>query len=334
MHCLPKGEDVDNLLNISLLWWWMLFLLPLPALIYFFVPAKIENAAITLPYLPEDGEGFEPSNSAKKTLAIAIWILLVVASSRPIWYGDPIESPTKHRDMMLVVDLSRSMEQKDMKSGDDFVDRLTSVKLVLSDFIAKRKGDRLGLVLFADNAYLQTPLTLDRQTISEQLNRTVLGLVGNKTAIGEGIGLATKIFIDGDAPQRVMILLSDGSNTAGILDPIKAAEIAKKYNTTIYTVGIGAGEMVVKDFFMSRKVNTARDLDEETLTTVAEITGGQYFRARNQQELQSIYQTINQLEPISTASKVWRPQTEWFPYPLSLALLLSIILLIMRKMYG
>lgn len=139
----------------------------------------------------------------------------------------------------------------------------------MSEFIAKREGDRIGLILFADHAYLQTPLTLDRQTVANQLNQTVLKLIGTQTAIGEGIGLATKTFIDSDAPQRVMILLSDGSNTAGVLDPLEAANIAKQYNTTIYTVGVGAGEMVVKDFLFSRKVNTAQDLDEKTLQTIA-----------------------------------------------------------------
>ena len=148
-------------------------------------------------------------------------------------------------------------------------------------------------MLFADHAYLQTPLTLDRNTISDQVNSLVLQLIGQKTAIGEGIGLATKTFIDSDAPQRVMILLSDGSNTSGVLDPIEAADIAKKYNATIYTIGVGAGEMMVKDFFMTRKVNTAQDLDEKTLMSIAKITGGQYFRARNAQELATIYDTIN-----------------------------------------
>jgi Ca-activated chloride channel family protein len=255
----------------------------------------------------------------------------VTAAARPVWYGEPVTTSPKHRDMMLVVDLSYSMSQQDMKSGDQFIDRLSAVKQVLSDFIAKRQGDRLGLIFFADHAYLQTPLTLDRQTIAQQLNQAVLRLIGTKTAIGEGIGLATKTFIDSDAPQRVMILLSDGSNTSGVLDPMEAAKIAKKYHTTIYTVGVGAGEMMVKEFFMTRKVNTAEDLDEKTLQAIANETGGQYFRARNQQDLQHIYDTINQLEPISKASQTWRPQNEWFGYPLALALLLSVILMIMRR---
>lgn len=232
---------------------------------------------------------------------------------------------------MLVVDLSYSMSQEDMQQGGQYIDRLTAVKHVLSDFIQKREGDRLGLVLFADHAYLQTPLTLDKNTISEQLNQAVLKLIGTQTAIGEGIGLATKTFIDSDAPQRVMILLSDGSNTSGVLDPLEAAKIAKKYDATIYTIGVGAGEMMVKEFFMTRKVNTAQDLDEKTLTEIANITGGKYFRARNSQDLANIYDTINQLEPISQATQTWRPQTEWFGYPLLVALMFSVVLIVMRR---
>ncbi|ELI5733558.1 VWA domain-containing protein [Vibrio fluvialis] len=317
--------------NIEFVWWWLFVLVPLPLIVYRFLPQVKERAAIQLPYLPQQNQAIAPRQWLAKTLVIALWLCLVTAAARPVWYGEPVTTSPKHRDMMLVVDLSYSMSQQDMKSGDQFIDRLSAVKQVLSDFIAKRQGDRLGLIFFADHAYLQTPLTLDRQTIAQQLNQAVLRLIGTKTAIGEGIGLATKTFIDSDAPQRVMILLSDGSNTSGVLDPMEAAKIAKKYHTTIYTVGVGAGEMMVKEFFMTRKVNTAEDLDEKTLQAIASETGGQYFRARNQQDLQHIYDTINQLEPISKASQTWRPQSEWFGYPLALALLLSVILMIMRR---
>ncbi|MDE1329674.1 vWA domain-containing protein [Vibrio aestuarianus] len=317
--------------NIELLWWWALLLLPLPLVIYRFLPPVKERAAIHLPYLPKQDQISSPRNIAIKAIATAIWCLLILAVARPVWYSDPVTTQPKHRDLMLVVDLSYSMSQEDMQQGGQYIDRLTAVKNVLSDFIQKREGDRLGLVLFADHAYLQTPLTLDKNTISEQLNQAVLKLIGTQTAIGEGIGLATKTFIDSDAPQRVMILLSDGSNTSGVLDPLEAAKIAKKYDATIYTIGVGAGEMMVKEFFMTRKVNTAQDLDEKTLTEIANITGGKYFRARNSQDLANIYDTINQLEPISQATQTWRPQTEWFGYPLLAALMLSVILIVLRR---
>jgi Ca-activated chloride channel family protein len=309
----------------------MLVLLPLPLVVYrFFSPVK-QKTAIPLHYLPADESLIKPNNWLTKMLAILIWLLIVTSAARPVWFGDPITTQPKHRDLMLVVDLSYSMSKQDMRDGDEYVDRLTAVKQVLSHFIEQRVGDRLGLILFADHAYLQTPLTFDRKTVAEQLNQAILRLIGTNTAIGEGIGLATKNFIDSDAPQRVMILLSDGSNTAGVLDPLEAAKIAKKYHATIYTIGVGAGEMMVNELFMTRKVNTAQDLDETTLKAIARETGGQYFRARDQKELASIYDTINQLEPVQQASQTWRPQTEWFPYPLALAHLLSIVLLIIRR---
>ncbi|NAW56449.1 MULTISPECIES: vWA domain-containing protein [unclassified Vibrio] len=317
--------------NIELAWWWMLALLPLPLLIYWLTPSARKTAPIYLAYLPRADAKSSPKNVSARVLAALVWIALIIAAARPVWYGDPVTTQPKHRDLMLVVDLSYSMSQKDMKQGDNYIDRLSAVKHVLTDFIAKRQGDRLGLVLFADHAYLQTPLTLDRNTISEQLNSAVLRLIGTKTAIGEGIGLATKTFIDSDAPQRVMILLSDGSNTAGVLEPIEAAKIAKKYQATIYTIGVGAGEMTVQDFFMTRKVNTASDLDEKTLMEIAKMTGGQYFRARDSQQLATIYDTINSLEPVSEGSQTWRPEQEWFGIPLGIALVLSVVLFIIRR---
>ncbi|WP_045497484.1 vWA domain-containing protein [Vibrio hyugaensis] len=327
-------SSLSQWFNIELVWWWALLLLPLPWLIYKFFPEETQQAEIKLAYLPDNKHSTKPKQLAQKALSIAIWALLVIACARPVWYGDPVEFQPKYRDMMLVVDLSGSMQKEDMNDNGEYIDRLTAVKKVLSEFVQKRDGDRLGVVLFGDHAYLQTPLTADRKTVMQQINQTVIGLVGQRTAIGDGIGLGTKTFVDSDAPQRVMILLSDGSNTAGVLDPLEAADIAKKYNATIYTVGVGAGEMMVKDFFMSRKVNTASDLDEQTLTKIAEMTGGQYFRARDAQELEKIYDTINQLEPVSSDTQTWRPQSEWFPYPLGAALVLSVFLFVLRRKHG
>ncbi len=315
-------------------WLWAFIFLPLPVLVYFFAPKAQESQVILMPSIPDTQLGKTPNRSGQKLLLVCLWVLLITATARPVWLGDPVEFYPEHRDMMLVVDLSYSMRKKDMLENGEYIDRLSAVKTVVSEFVAKRKGDRLGLVLFADNAYLQTPLTLDRETVKAQLDRTVLKLIGTSTAIGEGIGLATKTFIDSDAPQRVMILLSDGSNTAGIIDPIDATKIAKEYGATIYTVGIGAGEMVVKDFIFEKVVNTAQDLDEKTLIQIADMTDGQYFRARNSDELATIYDTINRLEPISSASQTWRPKSEWFWLPLSLAVFVSVFLVLLRRNHG
>ncbi|WP_321285251.1 VWA domain-containing protein [uncultured Vibrio sp.] len=328
------ATSLSQWLNIEFVWWWALILLPLPLLVYKLLPQESQQAEIKLAYLPDNTHSNKPKQKLQKTLSIAIWTLLIIACARPVWFGDPIEFQPKYRDLMLVVDLSGSMQKEDMNLDGEFTDRLTAVKKVLSDFVAKRKGDRLGVVLFGNHAYLQTPLTADRQAVIQQINQTVIGLVGQNTAMGDGIGLGTKTFVDSNAPQRVMVLLSDGGNTAGVLDPIEAAEIAKKYNATIYTVGVGAGEMMVKEFFMTRKVDTAADLDEKTLTQIAEVTGGQYFRARDAEQLENIYKTINQLEPVSSDTQTWRPQSEWFRYPLSAALGLSVLLFLLRRKHG
>ncbi|WP_243978770.1 vWA domain-containing protein [Vibrio natriegens] len=328
------ATGLSQWLNIEFVWWWALILLPLPLLVYKLLPRESQQAEIKLAYLPDNTHSNKPQQKLQKTSSIAIWTLLIIACARPVWFGDPIEFQPKYRDLMLVVDLSGSMQKEDMNLDGEFTDRLTAVKKVLSDFVAKRKGDRLGVVLFGDHAYLQTPLTADRQAVIQQINQTVIGLVGQSTAMGDGIGLGTKTFVDSNAPQRVMVLLSDGGNTAGVLDPIEAAEIAKKYNATIYTVGVGAGEMMVKEFFMTRKVDTAADLDEKTLTQIAEVTGGQYFRARDTEQLENIYETINQLEPVSSDTQTWRPQSEWFRYPLSAALGLSVLLFLLRRKHG
>ncbi|USH01735.1 VWA domain-containing protein [Grimontia kaedaensis] len=319
----------------ELAWWWALLLLPLPWLVYRFVRPIPRPAAIHLPQLPQ-GLGSQQTGSRLRIVLMSLlWISLVAALTRPVWYGDPIQIQPEHRDMMLAVDLSGSMEIEDMllPSGGA-INRLDAVKHVLSEFIGKRDGDRLGLVLFADHGYLQTPLTLDRNTVAQQLERAVLGLIGKQTAIGEGLGVATKTFIDSKAPQRVIILLSDGANTAGVIDPLEAAKLAKEYDVTIYTVGVGAEEMRQRSLFGSRVVNPSQDLDERMLLAIAQSTGGEYFRARNPEELEKIYQIIDQLEPISTVQQTWRPRDEMFRYPLALALLLSALIAVLRRRNG
>lgn len=316
-------------------WLWAGLLLPLPYLVYRFAKPVHQQAAVTLPQLP-DGIGQHQKRSQIGLITMSlIWIALLTALARPVWYGDPIEINPDHRDMLLAVDLSGSMSIQDMvtPSGES-IDRLAAVKNVLTDFIKARKGDRLGLVLFANHAYLQTPLTFDRKTVEQQLDRTVLGLIGQATAIGEGLGVATKTFINSEAPQRVIVLLSDGANTAGVIEPLEAAKLAAESNVTIYTVGVGAEEMIQQGLFSNRVVNPSQDLDEGMLTRIAEMTGGQYFRARNPQELSNIYQLIDQMEPINTAQQTWRPRDELFRFPLAFAFALSCLLVIFRRARG
>ena len=316
-------------------WWWAFTLLPLPWFIYKFVKPCSPQSPIHLPRLPAGINEQQTVSRLSTVLMILFWICLIVALARPVWYGDPIQIEPEHRDMMLAVDLSGSMKIKDMVIGNNSTtDRLTAVKGVLHNFIKKRQGDRLGLVLFADHGYLQTPLTLDRNTVSQQLDRAVLGLIGESTAIGEGLAVATKTFINSKAPQRVIILLSDGANTAGIIDPIEAASLAQENDVIIYTVGVGADEMHQRNLFGSRVINPSLDLDEKALTKIAEMTGGQYFRARNPEDLEKIYGIIDELEPISTVKQTWRPRDEIFRWPLFIALTLSVVITFLRKRHG
>ncbi|OEE61554.1 IMP dehydrogenase [Enterovibrio norvegicus FF-33] len=316
-------------------WWWAFILLPLPLLVYKFAKPVPTPAAIHLPRIPKGLGGKQQRSRLRQLLMALLWVSVVLAAARPIWYGDPIQIQPEHRDMMLAVDLSGSMAMEDMvMTNGSTTDRLSAVKDVLADFITKREGDRVGLVLFADHGYLQTPLTLDRNTVAQQLERAVLGLIGESTAIGEGLGVATKTFIDSKAPQRVIILLSDGANTAGVIDPLEAAELAKENDVTIYTIGVGADSMLQRSLFGTRRVNPSQDLDERTLTDIAKMTGGEYFRARDRKELETIYQLIDQLEPISTVQQTWRPRDELFRFPLGFALALSVVIVVLRRRHG
>jgi Ca-activated chloride channel family protein len=315
-------------------WWWVLLALPLP-LIMRFLPAQgvPEQAALRIPAvhaglsvtsLPKRNRGYV------KWLCYLAWICLVVAAARPQWLGEPVNVPNEGREMILAVDLSGSMKIEDMQVNNRQVNRLTMIKSVLQDFIQRRVGDRLGLVLFADTAYLQAPLTYDRNTVATLLDEAVIGLVGEQTAIGDAIGLAIKRFDSKEESNRVLILLTDGQNTAGHISPEQAKELALNSHITIYTIGVGADKMLVQSFFGSRQVNPSQELDEDMLTSLAESTGGKYFRARDTQELEAIYTRLDELEPIAGESRKMRPQSALFYYPLALAIGLSLLPLLFK----
>ncbi|TNE93284.1 MAG: VWA domain-containing protein, partial [Gammaproteobacteria bacterium] len=193
-------------------------------------------------------------------------------------------------------------------------------------FVERRQGDRLGLILFGTRPYLQTPLTFDRQTMNTLLNEAQIGFAGESTAIGDAIGLAVKRLQSRPENHRVLILLTDGANSAGEAQPLEAAEIAAREGITIYTIGIGAEVVVERSFFGSRRINPSRDLDETTLTAIADKTGGRYFRARNPDELQQIYAQLDQLEPVEQEAETLRPTKALFYWPLGVALLCSLLL--------
>ncbi|TDF39878.1 VWA domain-containing protein [Alteromonadaceae bacterium M269] len=309
-------------------WIWAFAALPLPFL-FRLLPSR-EQGQLTALKVPMLMRGLETQEESKKRrsnmiwLALLAWISLVTAAARPQWLGEPVSIPAEGRDLMVAVDLSGSMKIDDMEVNGRRVDRLVMIKSVLSQFIQRRVGDRIGLILFADTAYLQTPLTYDRETVKQYLDETVIGLVGEQTAIGDAIGLAVKRFDEKKESNRVLILLTDGQNTAGNITPEQANQLAIEKDITVYTIGVGADEMLVRSLFGTRRVNPSQELDENMLTTLAESTGGQYFRARDAESLQAIYATLDELEPIERESRQLRPLRALFYYPLALALLLSV----------
>ncbi|GAB6140287.1 VWA domain-containing protein [Methylosoma difficile] len=311
-------------------WPWLLAALPLPLLVYWLFPAAIasDQAALKVPFLDDFAFAETEKVSAvhqkwQRYAAMCAWCLLVLAATRPQWLGDPIEQAVSGRDLMLAVDLSGSMEAQDFFINKEPVDRLTAAKWVAGDFIERRVGDRIGLILFGTQAYLQTPLTFDRKTVSTLLNEAALGLAGDNTAIGDAIGLAVKRLKNQPADSRVLVLMTDGANTAGEIAPLKAAELAAQNHLKIYTIGIGADEMIVRSFFGNRKVNPSADLDENALVKIAETTGGRYFRARNTDELNNIYMLLDKLEPVEKDKQFFRPRSELFYLPLAMALSLA-----------
>ena len=315
-------------------WLAVLWVLPLPVVLRYVLPPvrRAREAALKVPFYHElvgyDDGGAHAAGGSRLSQALALlaWALLVTAAARPQWLGEPVTLPTSGRDLMLAVDISGSMEYSDLTLHGRQADRLTVVKSVAGDFIERREGDRVGLVLFGSQAYLQTPLTFDRATTRVMLAEAEIGLAGTKTAIGDGIGLAIKRMRERPQESRVLILLTDGANTAGELDPPQAAKLAAEEGVRIYTIGVGAEEARVRTLLGTRTVNPSADLDEETLKTVAETTGGRYFRARDTAGLEAIYHQLDELEPTIAETETFRPTTALYPWPLAAALLLAALI--------
>ena len=320
----------------SLAWPWVLLVLPLPIIVRKLLPASrsIAEAGLRVPTLRsfetlQDRSDTEQLLNWRFWVAVLAWLLLVVAAARPERIGDEIDVPVSGRNLMLAVDLSGSMDQKDFELGSRRVDRLTATKAVASDFIARREGDRIGLILFGERAYLQVPLTLDRETVKVLLLEAFIGLAGEKTAIGDAITLAVRRVHEQpeEAGEQVLVLLTDGANTAGEVDPLKAAELAQQVGLRIYTIGIGAEQLEVSSLIGGRRsINPSADLDEATLTQIADLTGGRYFRATDTASLQDIYRLVDELEPVEEPESGFRPVQSLYYYPLGAAFALVALL--------
>ena len=328
----------------SLAWPWALLALPLPWLLRRILPEArgMSEAGLRVPSLSgfetlRDRSAAEQMLNWRFWVAVLAWCLLVLAAARPERIGDELEVPVAGRNLMLAVDLSGSMDQKDFELAGRRVDRLTATKAVASDFISRREGDRIGLILFGERAYLQVPLTLDRDTVKILLLEAEIGLAGEKTAIGDAITLAVRRIHeqDVDEGEQVLVLLTDGANTAGEVPPLKASELAQQVGLRIYTIGIGAESMEVSSAFGGqRAINPSADLDEDTLTAIAQQTGGRYFRATDTSSLQDIYALVDELEPVEEPESGFRPVRSYFFWPLGIALalvgLLSVASLLQR----
>jgi len=311
---------------IHLVWPWVFILIPLPFLIRQILPSAQNkaSAALKVPFFKQlvKFKGYKPTKVKWPAyLAGLIWLLLLLAFSRPQWLSDPVDIAQTGRDIMLAIDLSASMETDDYFINEQKVDRLTAVKHVLQEFISKREGDRIGLILFANKAYVLTPLSFDLNAVSLMLEETETRVIGKMTAIGDAIGLAVKRLHEHPDNHRVLILLSDGNDTAGILPAGRAAHFAGLEGLTVYTVGIGSKKN--QGFFDNS--NNPGTLNEAGLNVIAKLTNGKYFRAENYKELQGIYKTIHKLEPIDIGSERFHKIVELYHWPLGCALILSFL---------
>jgi len=332
----------------TFLWPWVFAALPLPLLVRYWLPRAQPGAGqvLRVPFFAaiSAAVGVQGAPAARLALVSAVlaWVLLVTAAARPQLLGEPIALPLQGRDLMLAVDISESMSEEDMVipagllpsggtsaapwgAGKRAVDRLTAVKAVAGDFIERRAGDRVGLILFGTQAYLQAPLTFDRRTVRTLLFDSEVGLAGKATAIGDAIGLALKRLrhpTSGTEAARdaVLVLLTDGVNTAGSIEPRKAAELAAREGVRIYTIAIGSAPRAAFGLALG-----GADVDEPTLQAIAQTTGGRFFRARDVKGLQAIYAALDELEPAASAEQTYRPVQDLFQWPLGTALLLSVL---------
>ena len=304
---------------------WAFLLLPVPILVWWLVPAyRTTASAVRVPFFHElaDAAGETPapggvrlrSNWVQRLMMPLLWALLVVAAAKPVLVERPVTHEEPARDLMLAIDLSQSMSSRDFVSVStgERMDRLTAVKRVVKDFVAHRKGDRIGLVVFGQAAYPQAPLTLDHDSALVLLDQMQIGMAGPRTAIGDAIGLTVKLMDNSPAPEKVLILLTDGNDTASAIPPEQAAEIAKGHKLVIHTIGIGDPEATGED-----------RVDLEALQRISDITGGRAFRALGKEEdLVDVYRTLDRITPEKVKREIYRPQRDFYWIPLAAAVLL------------
>ncbi|HEX7348485.1 MAG TPA: VWA domain-containing protein [Rhodanobacteraceae bacterium] len=317
---------------MSFVWPWMFLLLPLPWLLRKWVPPVAAGAALHLAQ-PVELAAARVGVGAPRWrawVAIVAWLALVTAAARPVQLAPPQALVHTGRALMLAVDCSGSMAIQDMRLGDADVSRFAAVKAIAQRFVKQRSGDDVGLVLFGTHAYLMTPMTFDVHAVAAQLRGAAVGLAGRETAIGDAIVLATKHLAALPAKARVLVLLTDGVNTAGSVAPLDAAKLAKAAGVRIYTIGVGSSAQSLNVFGLQLQAPD-NSLDVQVLTQIAAMTGGRFFRAADGNQLAAAYRTIDALEPLAHGESLLRPHREWYPWPLGLAWLLACTLLPWRR---
>ena len=304
---------------------WLLALLPLPLLAWWLLPPYGERTrAVRVPFFEEltRATGQTPAHGAvvlrgnwlRRVLAPLCWVLAVLALAGPQRLEPPVERTESARDLLLAIDLSGSMATPDfLDPKGERIDRLSAVKSVVDDFISHRSTDRIGLIVFGTHAFPQAPLTLDHVAVRELLDELQVGMAGEQTAIGDAIGMAVKMTEHSRQRERVLILLTDGNDTAGRIPADKAAQIAKDHHVVIHTVGIG-----------DPNAKGENRVDLATLERIAEVTGGRSFRGESREQLADIYALLDRMTPSKVKHSVYRPKMKLYYVPLGAALLLML----------
>lgn len=305
---------------------WLLLLLAVPLITRRLLPPhREERQAVRAPWMqrvtsllgikPSEGAVIIEAEPGQRITFWIVWCLVVLALARPQLLEDPISRVTPSRDMMLLVDLSGSMEATDFtNAAGDTVDRLAAVKEVLDDFLTRREGDRVGLIVFGNAAFVQVPFTQDLDACRILLNETAVRMAGPRTAFGDAIGLAITLFERSEIEDRVIIALTDGNDTSSKIPPAEAAKIAEDKDITIHVVGVGDPSAVGEEA-----------LDEEALSAVAATTGGQFFHASDRDQLSGIYDELDKIEARDIQSESWHPRRDLFHWPLAVALVLTLL---------
>ncbi len=316
--------DIANNMHFEIAYKWVFWLLPLPLLVYLLMPAlRKKRQALLAPFFGRAAQASSqhPHRSAwisRKGLvawvAISLcWICLLAAASSPRFTGEPQKRTRTVRSFLIAADISFSMAQTDWTVDGKRMSRWGAVKYLMKDFVKERKSDQIGLEMFATHAYLQAPLTTDLETIDWLLDQTEVGMAGQMTSIGEAIAFGIKIFRQDTIPQRVMLLMTDGVDGGTDILPLDAAEAARRDSIVIYTLGIG------------NATSGGYAIDEQLLTQIAETTGGKYFRADGDKDLQAVYAELNKMQPVKYEENAYKPIVLLYMYPLAIATLLSLI---------